>query len=90
LPERSILFVDDDPSILNGLRRMMHSFRQDFDLEFAGSGREALEILAKRPTDVIVSDMRMPGMTGPICSKKSMKNTRARCDSSSPDIPTAN
>lgn len=38
--------------------------RQDMDFFFAESGREALDILAGQHIDVIVSDMRMPGMDG--------------------------
>ena len=59
-----ILFVDDDPSVLQGLGRMVRSLRTDWQLAFATSGREALEILAADRFDVIVSDMRMPGMDG--------------------------
>lgn len=59
-----ILFVDDDPSVLQGLGRMVRSLRTEWQLAFATSGREALEILAADHFDVIVSDMRMPGMDG--------------------------
>ncbi|MBN1824657.1 MAG: HDOD domain-containing protein [Candidatus Eisenbacteria bacterium] len=62
--EKSVLFVDDDPHILSALRRMLMASGCVWDLTFAGGGREALEILEGRPHDVIVSDMRMPGMTG--------------------------
>ena len=59
-----ILFVDDEPRILDGIRRMLHSRRREWSLHFAVSGHEALEQLAALPFDVIVSDMRMPGMDG--------------------------
>lgn len=59
-----ILFVDDDPSVLQGLGRMVRSLRTDWQLAFATGGRQALEILAGDPFDVIVTDMRMPGMDG--------------------------
>jgi HD-like signal output (HDOD) protein len=62
--KRKILFVDDEPSILHGLKRMLHSMRGVWDMRFAGSGREALAQLADDPVDVIVSDMRMPEMDG--------------------------
>ncbi len=59
-----ILFVDDEPKLLSGLRRMLHGQRGEWAMEFAESGREALERLAEQPFDVVVSDMRMPGMDG--------------------------
>lgn len=59
-----ILFVDDEPQILQGLRRMLHRKSQDWELHFASSGAEALELMAQTPMDVVVSDMLMPGMDG--------------------------
>lgn len=60
----SALFVDDEPNILAGLKRMLRVMREQMDFTFAESGREALELLATQHFDVIVSDMRMPGMDG--------------------------
>jgi len=62
--KKNILFVDDEPKILQGLMRMLRSMRNEWEMHFAESGAEALKILANRPMDVIVSDMRMPGMDG--------------------------
>ena len=59
-----IIFVDDEPNILDGLRRMLRSMRSQWDMTFANSGQEALDTLAEKPFDVIVSDMRMPGIDG--------------------------
>ncbi|MGQ9688779.1 MAG: HDOD domain-containing protein [Desulfobaccales bacterium] len=59
-----ILFVDDDPNVLNGLRRMLRSMRDQWETFFANSGVEALDFLARQEVDVVVSDMRMPGMDG--------------------------
>lgn len=59
-----ILFVDDEPDILEGLRLMLYSKRADWDMTFAGGGSEALTLLRKIPHDVVVTDMRMPGMDG--------------------------
>ncbi len=59
-----ILFVDDEKRILEGLKRMLRPFRKEWRLAFAQSGKEALEILEKEEFDVIVSDMRMPGIDG--------------------------
>ncbi|MFQ5741304.1 MAG: HDOD domain-containing protein [Acidobacteriota bacterium] len=62
--KKRILFVDDRPEVLQGLRRVLRPRRHEWDLAFAASGREALRMLAAEPADVIVSDMRMPGMSG--------------------------
>ncbi len=64
MPKASILFVDDDPSILSGLRRMMHPFRDEYEMFFANSGPEALDMMGQKPSDIVISDMRMPGMNG--------------------------
>ncbi len=59
-----ILFVDDEPKVLEGLRRMLRSMRHQWEMEFCPGGAEALQCLAQRPFDVVVTDMRMPGMDG--------------------------
>ena len=60
----SILFVDDEENVLAGLGRMLRSRRGTWDLRFALGGQRALEMMAESPADVVVSDMRMPGMSG--------------------------
>ena len=62
--KQRILFVDDEPNLLSGLRRMLRPMRQDWDMYFAESGPDALQIIDQQPCDVVVSDMRMPGMDG--------------------------
>lgn len=64
MSKKKILFVDDETNILSGLKRMLRSMRNEFDLQFAESGKEALEIMENTEFDVVVSDMRMPGMDG--------------------------
>jgi HD-like signal output (HDOD) protein len=59
-----ILFVDDEVDVLQAMRRTLREMRHEWNMEFASSGGAALEELAKTPADVIVSDMRMPGMDG--------------------------
>jgi HD-like signal output (HDOD) protein len=59
-----IVFVDDELNILQAMRRAFHNMREEWSMEFVSSGAAALESLAKAPADVIVSDMRMPGMDG--------------------------
>lgn len=63
-PHLRVLFVDDEPLVLAGLRDLLRSRRRDWDMRFVGSGREALAALEATPMDVVVSDMRMPGMDG--------------------------
>jgi HD-like signal output (HDOD) protein len=59
-----ILFVDDESRILDGVRRSMFCMRDEWTMRFASSGPAALQDLAVEPADVVVSDMRMPGMDG--------------------------
>ena len=62
--KKKMIFVDDEPNILTALRRMLRSFRDEYDMHYAASGKQALEIMEGDSFDVIVSDMRMPGMDG--------------------------
>jgi HD-like signal output (HDOD) protein len=65
MPDRPhILFVDDEPRILSGLRRMLRAHRSRWDMSFAEGATEALAALQVQPCDVVVSDYRMPGMDG--------------------------
>ena len=57
----TLLFVDDEPDIVDSLRR---SFRKMYTVLTATSGNEALELIKTRKVDLIISDQRMPGMTG--------------------------
>jgi HD-like signal output (HDOD) protein len=59
-----ILFVDDESLVLLGLQRMLRPMRNDWDMDFVTSGALALERMAQAPFDVVVADMRMPGMSG--------------------------
>ncbi len=61
---KRILFVDDEPKVLDGLRRMLRSMRRTWAMEFAEGGVAALDVLSKTHVDVVVTDMRMPGMDG--------------------------
>lgn len=62
--KKRILFVDDEPSILAGLQNLLYKDRRRWDMVFAPSGEVALEKLRAQRFDVVVSDMRMPGMDG--------------------------
>jgi two-component system, NtrC family, response regulator HupR/HoxA len=59
---RTILIVDDEERILNSLRRGL--IDEPHNLLFADSGKKALEILEQNEVHVIITDMRMPEMSG--------------------------
>jgi CheY-like chemotaxis protein len=59
-----VLFVDDEDNVLSGLKRMLRGQRAVWEMDFANSGSVALAKFAENPFDVVVSDMRMPGMDG--------------------------
>lgn len=58
-----ILLVDDEPRILRGLHRQL-VMSEEWEILAAESGPEALAIMADQPCDVLVTDIRMPGMDG--------------------------
>jgi HD-like signal output (HDOD) protein/CheY-like chemotaxis protein len=59
-----ILFVDDEPRVLGGLRRMLLPIANEWAMEFVDSAAAALALLRDKSFDVVVSDLRMPGMDG--------------------------
>ena len=61
---KRILFVDDESRVLDGIRRMLYAERKRWDMQFALGGEAALEACEAGGFDVVVSDMRMPGMDG--------------------------
>lgn len=62
--KKRILFVDDEPKVLQGLRRILHPQRDEWDVAFAENGRDALELLAHTPFNVVVTDILMPEKEG--------------------------
>ena len=61
---KTILFVDDEPNILAGLRRMFHGERDRWDMSFAEGALKAMSLIDANAYDIVVSDMRMPEMDG--------------------------
>lgn len=61
---KRILFVDDEPNVLEGIRRMLYADRKRWEMEFAIGGAAALQACEQGTFDVVVSDMRMPSMDG--------------------------
>ncbi len=60
--ERTLLLVDDEPNILSALNRVFRG--ENYRIFRANSGAEGLELLKEQDVGVIISDQRMPGMTG--------------------------
>jgi HD-like signal output (HDOD) protein len=63
MPKR-LLFVDDDPMVLDGLRRALHCMRREWEMEFVNGGAAALATLDRNAFDAVITDMRMPLMDG--------------------------
>lgn len=59
-----LLFVDDEEAVLSGLRRTFASDPASYDLHFEGDPRQAIETARALRPHVVVSDMKMPGLTG--------------------------
>jgi len=64
MAKKRILFVDDDPALLGGLQNVLAKDRSRWDMTFALGGQLALDEVHKAPFDLVVSDMRMPGIDG--------------------------
>jgi putative nucleotidyltransferase with HDIG domain len=61
---KRILFVDDEPNLLEGLRRLLRPYRDEWDMTFIEGGQAALLALNDNQFDVVVTDMRMPVVDG--------------------------
>ncbi|HTL18652.1 MAG TPA: response regulator [Patescibacteria group bacterium] len=62
--KKRILFVDDEQLVLQGLQRMLRPMRNEWEMVFVDNGAWALELMTEKAFDVVISDMRMPGMNG--------------------------
>ena len=61
---KRVLFVDDEPRVLEHMQEMLESQKAHWDMAFAPDGQSALTLLDAGPFDVVVSDISMPGMGG--------------------------
>jgi DNA-binding response OmpR family regulator len=57
-----VLIVDDEPSIVLSLQFLLS--REGYEVEVAHDGESALELAARRPPDLVVLDLMLPGMDG--------------------------
>ena len=64
IPKMRLIFVDDEPAVLRMLQAMLRPMGNEWEMAFAENGELALQTMAQRPVDVVVSDMRMAGMNG--------------------------
>ncbi len=62
MEKRAVLFVDDEQKFLSSIKRTL--LDEAYETLFANSGKEAIEILKQEEAHVIVTDMRMPDMSG--------------------------
>lgn len=62
--KRHILFVDDEPNVLDALRRTLRNFRDQWEMVYMDRPEDAWEHLLQQPCDAVVTDIKMPGMTG--------------------------
>lgn len=62
MEKRTVLFVDDEEKLLRSLKRGL--LAEPYNALFANSGKKALEVLKNNEVHVLVTDMRMPEMSG--------------------------
>src|SRR5262245_47890354 len=68
--KHTILAVDDEPANLRMLERLFH---REYRVLTAGSGEEGLDLLKQETVSLIISDQRMPGMTGTEMLRESLR-----------------
>jgi HD-like signal output (HDOD) protein len=61
---KRVLFVDDEPMLLQGLKAGFYARRKDWDMQFAQGGAKAVELMQQAHFDVLVTDLMMPGVDG--------------------------
>lgn len=60
----SILFVDDEPHVLDGFRRMLRPFSKQWDIQYLSDSLAACAVIRNKLVDVVVTDVNMPRLTG--------------------------
>jgi putative nucleotidyltransferase with HDIG domain len=62
--KKRILFVDQEPHVLDALQRLLRQMRSEWEMSFATNGQEASNLLSQNPHDIIVSDIGIEGKDG--------------------------
>lgn len=62
----NILFIDDEPNILDGLRRQLRPYKDNWEMSFHDTAIKAITYVKEHPVDVIVTDIQMPQISGDI------------------------
>ena len=73
--KKRILFVDDEPNLLQGLHRMLRPMSEVWDMSFAGNGLEAMKYMAHTPCDVVATDIVMPELGGVALAEQLYRQT---------------
>lgn len=68
--KKKILFVDDEIDQLKSMRVLLHSKRHEWSAKFVPTGAEAIERLSSENFDMVVTDLRMPDMSGEVVLEK--------------------
>lgn len=61
---KNIIFVDDEINVLNGFKRILHKYENEWAVKYFPDSNEALSELRKNKYDMIITDMKMPIMDG--------------------------
>jgi CheY-like chemotaxis protein len=61
---KRLLFVDDEPQILQGLQAVLYTRRKEWQMHFAAGAAQAIELMRECHFDVLVTDLRMPRVDG--------------------------
>jgi HD-like signal output (HDOD) protein len=69
-----VLFVDDEPKLLQAIHRTLRGMRHEWEMAFADSGQKALGMMKEKPFQVVVTDIRMPEMDGVALLTETMKH----------------
>ncbi len=72
---KRVLFVDDEQSVLSVLQAFMKRLSNEWDSVCVESGEQAMVLISQKPFDVVISDMRMPGMSGTELLNEVMKRS---------------
>lgn len=70
MDRKRLLIVDDEPSVLDGLRRILYRRKDKWKIEFVSNARDALSAMRNTKYDIVISDLKMPGMNGVVFVEK--------------------